>query len=82
MTDAGEVSQLSHMDSENKLQRQKEALGDRSRGIAQDTLLLPTVPLVASLLGTFRAQEKESKDTRLRKGLGVLNGGGTLGPLS
>ena len=45
----------------------RRSLGDRFRGLAQDELLLPTATLVAVLVGSLRAQEKESKDTHLIK---------------
>ena len=38
--------------------------------LARDEMPLPTAPLVASLPGTFRAQEKDSKDACLRKEVG------------
>ena len=70
VTEAEGASQLGCVDSGNKLQRQKEVPWRQVQGFAQDKLPLPTVPLVTSLLGTFRAWEKASQDTRLRKEVG------------
>ena len=51
---------------------QKNGLGDRFRGLAQDELSLSIVPLVANMLGTQSLEEK-SKDASLGgEGVGVL----------
>ena len=70
---------------ETSYRGKRMALGDRFRRLAQDKMPLPAAYLVVSLLRTFRTQEKESKDTCLRKGRGgscVLKGECTLGALS
>ena len=54
VTEAEEVSQLGCVDPGNRLQSKRRALKDRFRRLAQDKLLLPAVPLVASLMGTLR----------------------------
>ena len=51
--------------------------GKRVGGLAWDELLLLAVPLIVSLMGTPRAEEKESINTHLKK-----EGVDALGPLS
>ena len=48
--------------------QRKRGLGDRFRGSARDKLPLPAAPLVASLVKSLRAEEKESKSIHPRRG--------------
>lgn len=43
---------------ETSYRGKRRVFRDRFRGLVQDKLLLPTAPLVASLMRTFGAQEK------------------------
>ena len=48
---------------ETSYRGKRRPLGHRFRGLALDELLLPAVPLVASLIGTLKPQKKERKET-------------------
>lgn len=54
---------------ERKLQIQKEGPRRQVEGVSQNEVLLPPAPCsqVANRVRTFRASEKERKDTHLRK---------------
>ena len=58
---------------ETSYKGKRKVLWDRFRGLAPDELLPPAAPLVASLMGTLRVQEKESKKfIAQRKGTGMF----------